>query len=47
MTCIVSIEDPEGDGGQDAGKVEEDGGGEGLLQGLQGRRTPWRTHYLF
>jgi len=39
MTCIVSIEDPEGDGGQDAGKVEEDGGREGLLQGLQGRRT--------
>jgi hypothetical protein len=37
ITCVVSIEDPEGDGGQDAGEVEEDGGREGLLQGLQGR----------
>ncbi len=34
MTCVVSVEDPEGDGWKDAGEVEEDGGGQGLLQGL-------------
>ena len=35
----MSVEDPEGDGWKDAGKVEEDGGREGLLHRLQGRRS--------
>jgi len=35
LTCVVSIEDPQGDGGKDAGEIEEHCGGEGLLKRLQ------------
>jgi hypothetical protein len=38
LTCVVSIEDPQGNGGKDAGEVEEHGGREGLLKRLQRNR---------
>ncbi len=38
LTCVVSIEDPQGDGGKDAGEIEEHRGREGLLKRLQGRK---------
>ena len=38
LTCVVSVEDPQGDGGKDAGEIEEHRGREGLLKRLQGRK---------
>ncbi len=38
LTCVVSIEDPQGDSRKDAGEIEEHSSREGLLKRLQGRK---------